>query len=82
MNYEIDGWIIKRNKNGEILFNNPINPIDFYMITLIKNYCLEYSFRKEDYDSLPENEKESWLEENLKMAIFEYGSGRNFPWMV
>ena len=79
MKKEIDGWLVKKDFDGKYLFDNPINPKDYYMVALIKNFVLECSFLKEDYDTLKEEERDSWLEHKLKTAILEYGKGP--PWM-
>lgn len=77
---EIDGWIMKTDFEGNYIFDSPLNPKDYYMVTLIKDFVLESHFLKKEIDSIPQSKKEEVILEKLKMAIFEYGSGRNFPW--
>lgn len=78
---EIEGWIIKKDMKGNYLFDNPMNPKDYYMITLIKDFAIECSFLKSELEEIPLDKREDVIKDKLKMAIFEYGSGRNFPWM-
>jgi len=78
---EIDGWIVKKDMDGHVLSDCPLNREDYYMVTLIKNFVIECSFLKKDYESIPKEERHIWLKNKLQDAIFEYGTGRNFPWM-
>lgn len=75
----IDGWIVKQDMDGNCLFNSHINPKDYYMVTIIKNYAIECNFLKEEIDSLTQEEKEKFLLDKIKMTIFEYGR-KELPW--
>lgn len=77
---EIEGWIVKSDLDGNYLFNSHMNPKGYYLVTLIKDFAIECHFLKQEIDAIPESEKDEVIKEKLKMTIFEYGSGRNFPW--
>lgn len=78
---EINGWMVKKDQSGNYLFNSPLNPKDFYMVTLIKHFAIECSFRKEEIDSIPKEHRDQTIRDKLESVIAEYGKNKDYPWM-
>lgn len=78
---EIDGFIVEKDINGNILLDCPINEMNYYTILLLKDRVIRCSFLKEEYDSLPKDEQNDWLKNKLKESVFEYSVSGNITWI-